>query len=268
MITGAASGIGLAAARRFLGLGLPVVIADQPGERLDTVKAELSGLGRVAAVGLDVARAADLERLRDVALQQFGHVAVLMNNAGGGRRGVGAWNDLAAFKRMMQVNLDGVLHGVHAFLPAMLAAGRPAYVINTGSKQGVTTPPGSPAYNISKAALKAYTEALQHELRNTDGCRISAHLLIPGFTFTGVNARAGAPKPAAAWSPDQVVDFMLESLAKGDFYILCPDNETPRQMDERRMRWAMDDLILGRPALSRWHPDYAEEFAAHMRAGD
>jgi len=147
----------------------------------------------------------------------------------------------------------------------MVERGRPGLVINTGSKQGITTPPGNPAYNVSKAALKAYTEALQHELRNTPGCRISAHLLVPGFTFTGISA--GREKPPAAWTGDQVAGFMLESLARGDFYILCPDNDVPRAVDERRIAWAAGDLIENRPALSRWHPDYAEAFAAFMGEG-
>ena len=87
-------------------------------------------------------------------------------------------------------------------------------MINTGSKQGITTPPGDPAYNVSKAGVKALTEALQHELRNAPGCRVSAHLLIPGFVFTPLTAQRRAEKPAAAWTPEQTVDFMLESAGR------------------------------------------------------
>jgi short-subunit dehydrogenase len=144
----------------------------------------------------------------------------------------------------------------------MAQRGRPGLIINTGSKQGITTPPGDPAYNISKAGVKAFTEALQHELRNTPGCKVSAHLLIPAFVFSGLTARGRAEKPAGAWTPEQTVDFMLERLAAGDFYILCPDNETPRALDERRIMWAAGDIVDNRPALSRWHPDYAEAFKA------
>ena len=78
----------------------------------------------------------------------------------------------------------------------MIERGRPGLIINTGSKQGITTPPGDPAYNVSKAGVKAFTEALQHELRNTPDCRISAHLLIPGFVFTGAD-RARPHREAA-----------------------------------------------------------------------
>jgi len=262
VITGGASGIGSAAARRYLGLGMPVIIADQPGAELQAAEAELSKRGEVIAVGLDVANPADLERLRDVALSKFGHVGILMNNAGMSAPAHGAWTNLVGWSRTLAVNFQGVLHGVHAFLPAMVAAGKPAFVINTGSKQGITNPPGSPAYNVSKAALKTYTEALQHELRGIPGCKVTAHLLVPGFTFTGMSARPA--KPPGAWSAEEVVEFMLASLKRGDFYILCPDNETSREMDEKRIQWGTDDLIGNRPALSRWDSDYKEAFAAYM----
>ncbi len=265
VITGGASGVGLAAARRFAAMGLPVAIADLPGDALRAAEASIRAQGgRVIAVATDVSKPADLDRLRDKAISEFGHVGVLMLNAGVGLNPGGAWKNLDAWKSLMEVNLWGVIHGVHAFLPAMIEAGRPAYVINTGSKQGITTPPGNAAYNVSKAALKSFTEALQHELRNTPGCRVSAHLLVPGFTYTGMTAARVSEKPPAAWTAEQVVDFMLASLANGDFYILCPDNDVTRAIDEKRMAWAMGDLIENRPALSRWHPDWIERFKAFM----
>ena len=147
----------------------------------------------------------------------------------------------------------------------MLAQGTPAMIVNTGSKQGITTPPGNLAYNVSKAALKTYTEGLAHALRNEPGAKISAHLLIPGFTFTGMSGGTTTKAPGA-WTGEQVVEFMLESLARGDFYILCPDNETERRTDERRMAWAIGDIIENRPALSRWHPDYGKAFADYMKS--
>jgi short-subunit dehydrogenase len=138
-------------------------------------------------------------------------------------------------------------------------------IVNTGSKQGITTPPGDPAYNVSKAGVKAFTEALQHELRNIEGCRVSAHLLIPGFVFTPLTANGRTEKPAGAWTPEQTVDFMIERLEAGDFYILCPDNDVSRALDERRIAWAAGDIIENRPPLSRWHPDFAEAFKASVR---
>jgi short-subunit dehydrogenase len=146
----------------------------------------------------------------------------------------------------------------------MIERGRPGLIINTGSKQGITTPPGDPAYNITKAGIKAFTEALQHELRNAPGNKITAHLLIPGFVFTGLTAGNRTEKPAAAWTPEQTVDFMLRRIDAGDFYILCPDNDVPRQLDERRILWAAGDIVENRPALSRWHPDFKDAFAAFV----
>lgn len=266
VITGGASGIGLAAARRFAELGLPVVIADVAGERLRDAEAMLRDAGaKVAAVPTDVARLEDLERLRDKAHSAFGYVSVLMLNAGVGLNPGSAWANLDAWQALMQVNLWGVIQGAHAFLPAMVASKRPGFVIATGSKQGITMPPGNTAYNTSKAALKAFAEGLQHELRNTDGCQVSAHLLVPGFTHTGMTTARRDAKPPAAWTPDQVVAFMLESLARGDFYILCPDNDVTRALDEKRMAWTMGDLIENRPALSRWHPDWKDQFDAFVR---
>jgi NAD(P)-dependent dehydrogenase (short-subunit alcohol dehydrogenase family) len=151
---------------------------------------------------------------------------------------------------------------VQAFVPGMVQGGQPGLVVNTGSKQGITTPPGDPAYNVSKAGVKVLTEALQHELRGSVGDRITAHLLIPGFVFTPLAAGGRTDKPDAAWTAEQTVDFMLASLERGDFYILCPDNDVPRALDERRILWAAGDIVENRPPLSRWHPDFAEAFKA------
>ena len=110
----------------------------------------------------------------------------------------------------------------------------------------------------SLASLLAFTEALQHELRNMPECKVSAHLLIPGFVYTGLTKGDRTEKPDAAWTSEQTVQFMLESLERGDFYILCPDNDVDRKTDERRMAWAIGDIIENRPPLSRWHPDFTD----------
>ena len=264
VVTGAASGIGLAAARRFAGLGMTLVMADLGGAALDRAAAEVAELAQndVLAAATNVSELGQLQRLRAEIEQRFGSVSVLMNNAGVGNNPGLPWENGEAWQKLFDVNLWGVVHGVQAFLPSMLASEKPGLVINTGSKQGITSPPGNYAYNMSKAALRNYTESLSHALRGACGERISAHLLIPGYTHTGMTG--AAEKPASAWTAEQVVDFMIGRLGAGDFYILCPDNAVDRGTDERRMRWAMDDIILNRPALSRWHPDFEAEFARYM----
>ena len=117
----------------------------------------------------------------------------------------------------------------------MLAQGTACAIVNTGSKQGITCPPGDTAYNVSKAGVKVLTEALAHSLRNEEGARITAHLLIPGSTFTGMTRRGRTEKPPGAWTPDQVVDMLIAGMNQGDFYILCPDNEVTREIDNRRI---------------------------------
>jgi NAD(P)-dependent dehydrogenase (short-subunit alcohol dehydrogenase family) len=265
VITGGASGIGLAAGRRFAAMGLNVMIADLPGPALhqagEAVKAVAAGGARVVSAPCDVSDRAAVDRLAASAFKGFGTVNVLMNNAGVGTNPGKTWQDSDGWKHLLGVNLWGVIHGVQAFLPMMLEKGAPGLVINTSSKQGITLPPGNSAYNVSKAALKAYTESIDHELSQS-GRPVAARLLIPGFTHTGITGRA--EKPAAAWTADQVVEFMMESLARGDFYILCPDNDVTRAMDEKRMQWMADDIIRNRPALSRWRPQFAEAFAGFM----
>ncbi|HEX2134428.1 MAG TPA: SDR family NAD(P)-dependent oxidoreductase [Microvirga sp.] len=270
VVTGGASGIGWAAARRFAGLGLKVCIADLPGERLRAAAEELAaaapgGTADVLAVAADVGSLDEVRGLEQAVLSAFGRVDVLMNNAGiqPGSEILGPQQN---WERVIRVNLWGVIHGTQVFAPGMIARGEPGLIINTGSKQGITTPPGDPAYNVSKAGVKVFTEALQHDLRSRDGCRISAHLLIPGFVFTPLTARGRAEKPAGAWTPEQTVDFMMERLEHGDFYILCPDNEVTRELDEKRILWAAGDIVENRPPLSRWHPEHQDRFKAFLEA--
>lgn len=271
VITGAASGIGLAAALRFASVGMKVALADLDPEKLAAAKDAVAAVAHggendVLVHPTNVAQREDLDALHAAVSERFGAVSLLMNNAGVGNNPGLPWENGDAWRALFEVNLWGVVNGVEAFLPSILAQEKPAYVINTGSKQGITSPPGNSAYNMSKAALKNYTESLAHALRGRAQGNISAHLLIPGFTFTGMSG--ASEKPAAAWTPEQVVDFMLARLAENDFYILCPDNAVDRKTDELRMQWSADDVIKNRPALSRWHPQFEAAFADFLKAGN
>lgn len=262
VITGGASGIGLAAALAFARAGMKVCIADVDQARLAeaaTILSSVTSATDVMTFAVDVSKAESVTELERAMRERFGGTDILMNNAGI-QPGSTLFDEPDNWQRIIGVNMWGIINGSRIFVPNMIARGRCGLIINTGSKQGITTPPGDPAYNVSKAGVKAFTEALQHELRNMKDCRITAHLLIPGFVFTSLTAKGRTEKPAGAWTPEQTVDFMLARLEAGDFYILCPDNDVPRALDEKRMLWAAGDIVENRPPLSRWHPDYADAF--------
>lgn len=266
VVTGAASGIGLAACLRLADLGMPVCLIDVAdealGPALDKVSERTAVHGQPAiAIAADVSTPAEMDAACATVEDKLGPVALLMNNAVS-RTGGGIWAPPADWHTAMAVNFWGVVNGVNAFLPRMLERGEPGLVVNVGSKQGITNPPGNTAYNVTKAAVKTYTEGLQHELRNTADCRISAHLLIPGWTTTG-----DRPHQPGAWLPDQVAERMIASLRAGDFYILCPDNEVTPEMDRARILWGAGDITENRPALSRWHPDWKDAFAGFKPGG-
>lgn len=263
VITGAASGLGFAAAQRLAGQGLRVCLADIDAGRLADARAHILDQGGqqadVTCHQTDVGDPAALRALADHAYATFGAVHVVMNNAGM-QPGSTIFDAEDNWDRIIAVNMMGVIRGAQIFAARMVAGGQPGLIINTGSKQGITTPPGDPAYNVSKAGVKVFTEALQHHLRNLPDCRIDARLFIPGFVFTPLTAQGRTEKPAGAWTPQQTVDFLFASIDRGDFYILCPDNEVDRRLDEKRILWSAGDVAENRPPLSRWHPDYAEPF--------
>lgn len=268
VVTGAASGIGLAAAHRFAAMGFKLALVDLAGPLLEQAVKSVSaaspfGTRFVSAYICDMSQLVEVQNLAKAVNAQFGNVTVLMNNAGiqPGSSVLSAAN----WQRVLDVNLMGIVHGVQTFVPLMLAHGLPGLVINTGSKQGITTPPGDPAYNVAKAGVKVFTEALQHELRSTPDNALVAHLLIPGFVYTPLTANGRTTRPAGAWTPEQTVEFMVASIDAGDFYILCPDHDVPRSLDEKRIAWAAGDIIENRPPLSRWHDDYKKPFAEFLK---
>ncbi|MEM9254708.1 MAG: SDR family NAD(P)-dependent oxidoreductase [Pseudomonadota bacterium] len=260
VITGGADGIGLATARHCLTLGMRVCIADLPGDALTAAASDVDG---ALGVACDVADLSAVQSLRDTVYDRFGQVDLLMNNAGAGF-GATPWTEYDNWRRTIDVNLMGVVNGLQTFIPPMLAQASPGLVVNTGSKQGITNPPGDAAYNASKAAIKSLTEQLAHSFRNTEDCQLSAHLLIPGYTYTGLVRKWLPEKPDAAWWPEQVVKELDAAIRRGDFYIICPDNDVARPVDNRRMEWSMGDLTHNRSALSRWDPDYACAFESFM----
>lgn len=145
VVTGAASGIGFAAARAFAGLGMKVAIADRDAEGLKAagqVLATLVGEENVLAVPTDVARREAVQALHEQVTARFGAVHVLMNNAGI-QPGSTMFGSTETWERILAVNLGGVVNGTQIFAPDMIAGGAPGLIINTGSKQGITTPPAT-----------------------------------------------------------------------------------------------------------------------------
>ena len=262
LVTGAASGIGRAACRHFAATGMAVGLVDLEGDELAGAAEEVAslhpeGTRQVVAFPADLASKDAIDELHQQVMDRFGKVNLLMNNAVT-RGGRGHDASIEEWREAMEVNFWAVVSAVRAFLPGMQASDERGVIVNVGSKQGITNPPGHPIYNITKSALKTYTEALEHELRTIADGKVRAHLLIPGWTTTG-----GKPHQPGAWLPEQVVEFMMDAIQHGDFYILCPDNEVNTAQDHRRILWGASDITENRPPLSRWHPAFADEAKKH-----
>ena len=266
VVTGGASGIGLAAAKRFAKAGMTVVIVDRVEDRLAAAKEAVQALSpdhTVITSRTDVGDRGAVDALAKSLFGRFGSVHVLFDNAGI-QPGSEIFGPASNWDAVLRSNLYGVINVGQCFGERMVASGEPGLIIVTGSKQGITTPPGDPAYNASKAGVKAFAEALQHDLRNRPDGRVEARLMIPGFVFTPLTQGGRTEKPAAAWTPEETVDFMLDKLGTDDFYILCPDGEVTRELDEKRIAWAAGDITENRPPLSRWHKDWAEKFKSYL----
>lgn len=269
VITGAAAGIGLAMAEQCAAAGMHLALLDSDTAALTRATQRLrhahEGLNVRSVIG-DVSDPAALDEL---VVQAFalGPVTFLSNNAATLRK-AGPYDAPSAWRELFEINLMPMIHLQHAIVPRMLAQGLPAAVVNVGSKEGITTPPGNAAYSVAKAGVRVLTEHLAHELRQIEACPVSAFLLIPGYTFTPMNFPGmtdATEKPAAPWTTGQVIERLMRDMDAGQFYVFCEDNEVTPELDRRRMRWSMDDLIFRRPPLSRWHTDYRAEFADFVK---
>ncbi|RFU34555.1 hypothetical protein B7463_g1813, partial [Scytalidium lignicola] len=271
LITGGASGIGYSLAKKCVGYGMKVVIVDNNSSNLDAAKSALSKQwpGSTTTLGMDVSKLEDWDSLKKVVVNEFnGKIDLLALNAGIGLRGT--WGDIEYFQKIMAVNLFGVINGLNTFVPLIAKTSttiNPASIIITGSKQGITNPPGNPAYNASKSAVKTLAEHLSFDLSKSSPST-SVHLLVPGWTFTGLGgnspfAKEGEvkEKPKGAWYPDQVVDYLEEKMKDGKFYVICPDGDVTEETDKKRMLWAVNDIIKERPPLTRWREDWKAEAA-------
>lgn len=180
VITGAASGIGRGLARHAAGLGMRIALADRDRAGLDELAAELTAGGcEVLAQVTDVSREQDLFALRDATLARFGGVDLLFNNAGIMQTGASWELSEAQWRRMLDINLLGVTHGLRAFVPTLLAQRRPAHIVNTASLAGLLASPFLAAYTVTKQALVALSEVLYHELA-ASGAAIGVSVLCPG----------------------------------------------------------------------------------------
>lgn len=161
-----------------------------------------SACSSIVAEIVNVADADAVSRLAQQVFAATGNCHVLMNNAGTGLGGGPLTTDFGTMEKVMSVNAYGPIHGCRAFVPLMQASGEPGIIINTGSKQGITMPPGNLTYNMSKAALKVYTEGLEHDLiglrrEPKDAGQLRAVLLIPGWVNTSIAVKSNRAKASA-----------------------------------------------------------------------
>lgn len=267
VVTGAATGIGLAMARKFASLGMRVVLGDRDAATLERAAAGLAQAGHaVVPVEADVTHPADVERLAVSAYGKFGSVDVLCNNAGVLGRILPSWQQpVENWKWVFDVNVMGVVNGIRCFVPRMIEQDSEAYVLNTGSIAGMISGPFFAPYNASKHAVVALSECLHHELRAMQA-KVRVGVLCPGWVHTGLAkleerlpadlraANAGIEPPAAAaardhsvrqmvdaaMSADEIADIVVEGIRGGRFYIF-PQPERKADVQSR-----MEDIVAER----------------------
>ncbi|KAK4554730.1 hypothetical protein LTR86_008232 [Recurvomyces mirabilis] len=260
LITGGAGGVGLATAKLCASHSMNLILVDNNSSKLDEAKSAVSsaGAGHVETHNLDVSSIQDWQKLKSHVEEGGKKLDFLHLNAGIGLNS--DWTDSSYFQKIFEVNFFGVVNGINTFFPHFQdnKFEQKAIVI-TGSKQGITNPPGNPAYNASKSAVKTVAEHLSFDLAKSSPST-SVHLLVPGWTFTGLTAARGVTeKPAGAWAPEQVADYLHQKMGEGKFYAICPDNDVDWETDRKRMTWTMGDVVYERMPQSRWRDEYKEE---------
>lgn len=256
VITGAGSGFGRAFAQQARGLGMRLVLADIEAAALATTAQELAGADLITE-RVDVSIGSEVDQLAARAREAYGRVDLLFNNAGvavGGRIWEASAQDWAW---LLGVNLWGVIHGIRAFVPEMLAQGAPGHVVNTASVAGLLAPPLMGAYNVSKHGVVAASETLYHDLREV-GAQIGCSVLCPAFVPTGIDAsERNRPASLVAQGPEtasqrqarealrravksgrleaaEVAAMTFDAIRDNRFYVLTH----PRILDSVRLRHA------------------------------
>jgi NAD(P)-dependent dehydrogenase (short-subunit alcohol dehydrogenase family) len=265
LITGAASGVGLAVAKLCASHGMNLHLVDNNSSALTEAKDGITTKGTLETHTLDVASLDDWSSLKSTLDKSNTKLDFLHLNAGIGAKG--DWTDSSYFHKIFDVNFFGVINGINTFVPHFQNNSSDAKaIVVTGSKQGITNPPGNPAYNASKSALKSITEHLSFDLAKSSPST-SVHLLVPGWTFTGLTGGGSTKtKPDGAWSADQVAEFLYKKMGEGKFYVICPDGDVDWEMDRKRMMWTMGDVVYERQPQSRWRDEFKEEAIKTMDA--
>jgi NAD(P)-dependent dehydrogenase (short-subunit alcohol dehydrogenase family) len=262
VITGGASGIGRALAERFAADGMRLVLADVEADPLAATVAELERGGvEVVGVRADVAVAAHVDAVRDRALEAFGAVHLVCNNAGVGGGGI-VDAPLALWEWTIGVNLMGVVHGVHTFLPLLLEQDE-GHIVNTASLAGLGGVGGLGIYCTTKFAVVGLSESLHHDLVGC-GSSVGVSVLCPGFVQTRIGeSNRNAPPAVAEWvatenaqstvalanaltaagiAPEVVADAVRDAVVDGRFYVV-PHEHAAVAMTRARAEW-----IAGGPA--------------------
>ena len=243
LITGAASGVGLAVAKLCASHSMNVILVDRDTSKLNDAKSSISSKGSVDTHEMDVSSLSDWSSLRDSVEKDGKKLDFLHLNAGIGAKG--DWTDSAYFHKIFDTNLFGVINGINTFFPHFDGnKGDTKAIIITGSKQGITNPPGNAAYNASKSAVKTIAEHLSFDLTKSSPST-SVHLLVPGWTFTGLTGGGGLKdKPDGAWEPEKVADYLYQKMSTGKFYVICPDNDVSWETDRKRMMWTVSAVLF------------------------